>query len=251
MNRPAEIQVDVRRLVFPLIAGRYAAGGFQRSGLAGTGFFIGQHGLAITAAHVVADLAAGHDIQAALPTPEGPMRAHAIRWKVSIPNSDISVVRLDADQTPCFAVRFQTPLMGQNVETTAVPESMLETDAAGRTRILMRCAKGYVSHGMDGWIAASFPLPRGMSGAPVIVTEPDAQYVAGAFVGQLRGEQIEDQIEDIVDEGPGGYRIHRERIARVEYFARGDLLAMHRNFTAPEFQGLTLEQLIAHDLGPR
>ena len=45
---------------------------------------------------------------------------------------------------------------------------------------------------------ASFPLPKGMSGAPMIVSDRDSQFVAGVFVGQSRGEEIEDEIEALV-----------------------------------------------------
>jgi hypothetical protein len=114
----------------------------------------------------------------------------------------------------------------------------------------MRCAKGYVSHGQTGWIAASFPLPKGMSGAPLIVTTTSAQFVAGVFVGQTRGEEIEDSVEETVDAGPEGTRTHVERVARVEYFARGDLLARHADLTAPEFEGLSLRELIERDIRP-
>jgi hypothetical protein len=91
---------------------------------------------------------------------------------------------------------------------------------------------------------ASFALPKGMSGAPMIVTEPEHQFVAGVFVGQSRGEEIEDEIIEVID----GATTHTERIARVEYFARCDLLAPHRNFVASEFDGLALEALIAKEI---
>jgi hypothetical protein len=245
----AQVQIDVRQIIFPMIAGNETAQGFVRSGFLGTGFFIGSRGLALTAAHVVSSMREGLELRVALPTPQGPMRARGVRWGVELPGSDILVMRVDVEASACFASRFDRIPMSQDVETTAIPESMLQTDAAG-TQILMRCAKGYVSHGQAGWIAASFPLPKGMSGAPLITTKSDEQFVAGVFVGQTRGEAIEDQIEEVIDEGGGATRTHIERIARVEYFARGDLLAPHADFTAPEFEGCTLRELIAEDIRP-
>jgi hypothetical protein len=75
---------------------------------------------------------------------------------------------------------------------------MLETDVAGRTRVAMRCVKGYVSYGRDNSIAANFPLLKRISGAPLIATVGDEQFVAGVFVGQTRGEEIEDQVQESV-----------------------------------------------------
>ncbi|MGO9424124.1 MAG: hypothetical protein ACLP6Z_01960, partial [Steroidobacteraceae bacterium] len=73
--------------------------------------------------------------------------------------------------------------------------------------------------------------------------------VEGVFVGQSRGEEIEDEVIEVSDVGPNSARTHTERISRVEYFARGDLLSPHKNFVAPEFGGgTTLEALIAKEL---
>jgi hypothetical protein len=138
--------------------------------------------------------------------------------------------------------------MGQNVETTAIPESMLLTDSGGKTKIQMRITKGYVSHGADGWVAANFALPKGMSGAPLIVTNPDSQFVAGVFVGQNRGEEIEDQIEEVTDESASARHTHVERVSRIEYFARGELLAAFADFIAPEFEGVSFKDLILREI---
>jgi Trypsin-like peptidase domain len=246
----AQVQIDVRQIVFPMIAGNETPQGFNRSGFLGTGFFVGRRGLALTAAHVVSSMREGQELRVALPTPERTMRARGVRWGVELPGSDILVMRVDVETSACFASRFDRIPIGQDVETAAIPAAMLETDSAGATRILMRCAKGYVSHGQDRSIAASFPLLKGMSGGPLIATNPGEQFVAGVFVGQTRGEAIEDQIEEVIDEGGGAKRTHVERISRVEYFARGDLLAPHANFTAPEFEGRTLQELIAEDIRP-
>jgi hypothetical protein len=244
---PQEIQIDVRRLVFPLVGGRELAAGFARNCFLGTGFFVSRRGLALTAAHVVSNLD-GLDVRAALPTSVGPMTAHNLRWIVRLPGSDIAVVRVNTPTSTCFALRFESPVMGQNVETTAIPESMLLTDSGGRTKVQMRITKGYVSHGGDGWVAASFALPKGMSGAPLIVTNPDSQFVAGVFVGQNRGEEIEDQIEELTDDSASGRHTHVERVSRIEYFARGELLSAFADFIAPEFEGVRFKDLIMGEI---
>jgi hypothetical protein len=242
-----EMSIDVRRLLFPLIGGKQEADGFHRTGLLGTGFFVSRLGLAMTAAHVLANLRDGVEARAALPSQTKSMTSYGLLWKVILPGSDMAVIRVNISASACFLTRFGPIDLGQDVETSAIPESMLITDPTGKTGIRMRIAKGYVSHGDGDSIAASFALPKGMSGAPLIVTEGDLQFVSGMFVGQSRGEEIEDQITDVSDEGPQGRHTLIERVSRVEYFARGELLARYADFAAEEFGGATLQRLITQE----
>lgn len=131
------------------------ADGFHRSGLAGTGFLIAPDGLAATAAHVLFDVAPEFDVKVALPT-AGPMKAHSVVWKVRLPRSDIAICKIDVESSACFAVRLQPLLMAQDVETCAIPASMLQTDNVGRTQVLLRAAKGYVSYGTDSLCCSKF-----------------------------------------------------------------------------------------------
>jgi hypothetical protein len=66
--------------------------------------------------------------------------------------------------------------MGQDVETTASQNSMLIIDAGGKTKVQLRVVKGYVSHGSDETVFANFALPKGMSGAPMIVTDRQSAH---------------------------------------------------------------------------
>ena len=245
------VDIDVRYLIFPVVTGYESAEGFRRTGFVGTGFFIGRRGLAMTAAHVVSGIASGTQLRVALPQrPVGPLHPYRVTWVVELPRSDLLVMRVNIPDCACFATRFQKLPMGLDVETAAIPETMLETDATGRTEILMRAAKGYISYARAGWIAASFALPKGMSGAPLIVTTDEAQFVAGVFVGQTRGEQIEDLVEEVI-ETDGGRTVTRvERVDRVEYFARGELLEPYGDYRHAEFGGMTLSELIARDIAP-
>src|SRR5689334_10493126 len=244
MNSRRMTSIDVRRLVFPLIAGSDTSAGFKRAGLAGTGFFISSRGLALTAAHVIRDLKAEVQVRAALPQAFGPMKAFKLEWVVYLPGSDIAVIRVNVPDSACFITRFEIPFVGESVETTAIPNSMLEMDDSGRTTIRMKCAKGYVAYDLPNGIAASFPLPKGMSGAPVIATNEKTQRVVGVFVGQNRGEELEDQVTEVINESSVAQSVHIERVSRVEYTARGDLFARFRTHVATEFNGATLEELI-------
>ena len=235
--------------MFPLIAGRATTEGFRRTAFRGTGFFISTQGLALTAAHVV-DLTSQPDqLRAALPESGGssPMKAAEILWSVRLPQSDIAVIRVGVPSSQCFLSRFDKVVNCEDVETTGLPQSMFESDGFGATRVDIRCARGYVSHTRGNSIAASFSLPKGMSGAPLIRNSADEDFVVGVFVGQTRGEEIEDLVEETTESGPGGTHVRVERVARVEYFARGELLQPFADFAAGEFGGLTLSKLIASE----
>jgi hypothetical protein len=245
---PSVVQIDVRQIVFPIIAGTETEHGFDRKAFLGTGFFIGRRGLALTAAHVALNVDDALQLRVGLPTKQRSMLAHGIQWGIELPGTDILVMRINVETSACFVCAFDDLPMGTDVETAAIPASMLETDAAGKTQILMRCVKGYVSYGRANWVAANFPLLKGMSGAPLIATVGDEQYVVGVFVGQTRGEEIEDQFQEVTETGEGKVTTLIEKVARVEYHARGELLAPFADFKAEEFKGLTLRELIAQDL---
>jgi hypothetical protein len=248
MSNQRYTSIDVRRLIFPLIAGHTIESGFSRARLAGTGFFVGSHGLALTAGHVIRSIAEGYEVRAALPGAGKPMGAFKITWAVYLPDSDIAVMRVEVSESACFATSFSALPLGVDVQTTGIPEHMLENERGGRTQILMRCLKGYVSHGNVASIDASFPLPKGMSGAPIIADIDYSQFVVGVFVGQSRGEMIEDQVEESVSVSATERRVQTDRTSRVEYFAKSDLLEPYRHFSGvPAFEGFTLEELISKD----
>jgi hypothetical protein len=217
-------------------------------GFAGTGFFISPRGLALSAAHVLRASNEGIEKWALRPETDGPGWARPIEWVVPLPNSDIAVFRVGVDESPpCFDVSFRNLLLGEDIKTNGLAECMMETGADGVTYMLQRCARGYISHGRDSWCAASFPLPGGMSGSPALSTGNGVDQVVGVFVGQSRGEVIEDLLEEATEEEHGQRVTRVERVSRVEYFARIDVLAKHKDFRAPQFGSLTLTELIDND----
>jgi hypothetical protein len=209
----------------------------------GTGFFVNTTGLALTAAHVLHEKDSAL-LRGALPSRSGPtMIGHRILWAAEFPGSDIAAIQLDTPTSICFNPQFEQVPPGQDVHTYAIPESLLEKLPDGMIAINSRVAKGYISHGTRKWVAASFPLPKGMSGAPIVVIENNLLRAAGVFAGQNRGEEIEDLVTNVTDEGPNGKHTLVEKTARIEYFARGELLSPYENYIAPEFSGLTLRQM--------
>jgi len=237
-------KVVTTKMIFPIINGRKTEAGLQGLGFAGTGFFISPHGLALTAAHVMRPNNDGSGKWVSRPE-TNPGFVSPVEWVVPLPNSDIAVVRVGLDEeAPCFDVHFRDLLLGEDIQATGLAECDMETGADGVRYMLQRCARGYISYGRDSWGAASFPLPAGMSGSPALSYGNGVDQVVGVFVGQKRGEVIEDLLEEVTEAANGNQITRVERISRVEYFARVDVLAKHKNFRAPQFGTLTLAELI-------
>jgi hypothetical protein len=98
---------------------------------------------------------------------------------------------------------------------------------------------------MRKWVAASFPLPSGMSGSPAITTTAGIDSVRGVLVGQTRSEIVEDLLHEVTETTANGKSVYIEKVARVEYVARIDALWHHRDHRAPEFGGQTFAELVA------
>jgi len=64
------------------------------------------------------------------------------------------------------------------------------------------------------------------------------------MVGQHRTEIDEHLVKEFTEPTPTGQATYVEKISRVEYSARIDLLWQHHDFRAAEFGGLTLAELI-------
>lgn len=227
-----------------MIAGRDVDGKFSRERFLGSGFFVSTFGLAFTAGHVIAPATDGSRPTAALYNGDGqPLLAHETNWSVELPNSDIAAMRVQT-LSPSFEVAFREVDLGEELQTISIPDFLMETDAAGSTQFIYRAARGYVAQGVKKSVMANFALPAGMSGSPAIVARGDFHQVFGVLVGQTRSEIVEDQLEEVTEAGVNGTVTRVERVARAEYLARIDLLNRYKDFVAPEFEGMTLSQLI-------
>ena len=233
-------------VIFPLLIGRMEQDKFKRMAFAGTGFFISTQCLAVTAAHGLEAAEPDQMVVASLSNTRKPMNAYPIKWSVRLPESDIAVMRVDVPGSPCFRTHFSEFMLNQEVRTTGIAEHMLETDSTGKTEIFKRSARGYVAYGRRKWVAANFALPAGMSGSPAVVTKADVDYVAGVLVGQIRSEIVEDFLSDVTETTATGKSVYVEKISRVEYMSRIDVLAHHGDHIAAEFGG-TLAELIARE----
>jgi hypothetical protein len=233
---PAGQVVESTDLVFPLLYGWEGdpATEFQHAGM---GFFVGGQ-LALTASHVVHGVPAGKELVASVMN-----GIYRMNWW-TIPGCDISILNIKCPRPhPYFPVAFTEINLGENVETIGIPASKTTRDERGRLIFALRLLKGYSTEGPRTSISASFPLPKGMSGGPVIIGAPERSTAVGVFVGQNRGELIEDQISYRSEEADGRVKVETERVSHVEYHARGDMLYPHKDWIVPG-ANVSLERLI-------
>jgi hypothetical protein len=169
-----------------------------------------------------------------------------IVWSVALPNSDIAVMRLACINKISMSTSFITPILGLDVWSVGIPQSMMLVDPSTRNAtIRFRALEGYVTYGVDNRVDVSFALPKGMSGAPLVFVHGKEEYVGGVLVGQSRVELVEDQFSEIVEEGKPTYQ---EKVARVDYTASAEILTPHEHFRAPQFGTQTLAELIRSEI---
>jgi hypothetical protein len=219
---------------------------FDFRAIVGTAFFIG-HGLAVTAAHVLTAKREDEELRLSWrDVMPGQLRAYRAEWHVTLPKSDIAVLSLVDIDNPTFRVDLRELYLGEDVQTTGLAEGLQIPRGKG-FELIQRTLKGYVTHGRRVHVDLSFALPKGMSGAPLLVRSGEQVRVVGVMVGQTRVELVEDQIEERSEDlSTGTKRIERERVARVEYTARADMLYPHSDLRLPEFGGFTFAELIGH-----
>jgi hypothetical protein len=239
--------VTSEQVIFPLMVGHMEGERFKWTDFAGTGFFISTRALALTAAHVLGAAKPDQMTVAMLSNAREPMMAYPVKWSVQLPDSDIAVMRLDTPLSPCVRTSFAEFKLSQEVHTTGVAECMFEAEAGGATNIYQRSARGYVAYGRRKWVAASFPLPAGMSGSPAMIAASGLDYAAGVLVGQMRSEIVEDLLNEVTETTASGKSVYVEKVSRVEYTSRIDALWYHRDHRAPEFGGKTFSELVAQE----
>jgi hypothetical protein len=239
---PGPGKVANNQTIFPIFSTNPGQKKLDHSSYLGTGFFVSRRGLALTAAHVLESAGDGKVLIATVPGFGEVMRGYSLAWAVQLPDSDIAVFRLDTGDSASLLVDFREIYLNETVSTTGIPKDAFEESPDGKVEIHFRAAQGYVAFGRKKWMAASFALPAGMSGSPAVARSNGR--VVGVMVGQHRTEIDEHLVKEFTEPTPTGQATYVEKISRVEYSARIDLLWQHRDFRAAEFGGLTLTELI-------
>jgi len=106
--------------------------------------------------------------------------------------------------------------------------------------IEMRILKGHATAVMPR-IELNFPIPAGMSGAPVLI----GMKAVGFATGRVRSEEIDEQSEEITTILGGHEKIEIRTTASIIYYGLANTFWMMREARDPVFDGMNLFDYIA------
>ena len=184
---------DVRRLVFPLLSAELEGGIVQTDTLAfhGTAFFVSASGLALSASHIVptAQTLGTRKLFAGVQRKQ--FEFFSIKKIDAWQPNDVCCLHVAIDRVDHFSCSYAGLHPGEDVWSVGIPEHELWEKGKKQTKVL----KGHVAYAATTLVELSFPIPKGMSGSPVLV----GQDVFGVLIGNWRSEQLEDRVEEIVE----------------------------------------------------
>lgn len=224
---------DVRRYIFGLFVGdspddlpANAPIKMDFAAFCGTAFFITRNGIALSAAHCIPnEIPAGKALLAATWNGSAPLWIRVDQCLVPI-GSDLAILKLTAGLTSYFEPSFERPTIGQDVSTLGFPstiENLGEYD--------LRCLKGHITAAArpNQDLDLSFPVPRGMSGSPLLSSDGRA---IGLVRGTNRSELVEEETED-----SGGSNATRIVTKRVIQYGAAEGLWRYADWEFPDATG--------------
>ena len=234
---------DVRQYVFPIHLGssnkKDQKSYFQidKKGFLGTGFLITKTGVALSAAHCVPDPKSieGKSISAGL-WDGNHLRSHKIISSITWPNFDIALIKLENSNGKFLPLSFEQIYMGMDIFTVGIPSHSI-----WQKGIEVRCLKGHVTFS-GKFLELSFAAPRGMSGSPVF----SEGKVIGVISGNVRSEDLEDQIEEIVELTDDKEKIKITETKSVINYGLAEQIKTLRNEKHEMFENRTFEELILY-----
>ncbi len=173
----------------------------------GTGFFVSPKGHFLTARHVVGDA----DRESFFIHIQVGAREHLQKFPVINlsfhQRADIAMGAIDSygNLVDFFPLLWPMRLVGEDVYTFGFTEERIKTDRG--EKLDARYLKGYISAisasniGVNGkrFYELSFEVPRGLSGAPVLMFHNEV-CIVGLIIGTHRSEEIEDFLEETIEE---------------------------------------------------
>jgi hypothetical protein len=207
--------LNARELVFPLVIGdsKFTAEGWSgRANYLGTGFFIGESGIALTAAHVMPQIEpdSGKTVFAGVLENKRFWLRPVVACEKAGGDIDIAAIRVARMNNPYWKVSLTERHMGENVWASGIPaESADPLDGS------IRMFKGHIMRG-GRYYELNFPAVRGMSGSPV----GSELEIIGVVSDNHRSEILEDQHSEEVEVTPGFRRTLEVKTVQVINFGR-------------------------------
>lgn len=185
------IMNDLREYIFPLFAVHSPSEGtitLESRKLLGTGFFISANGDALTAAHVIPppeSLEIDYKI-VAIPSINGKPVVCWVNKALCFSTEDVALFEVNIESSKFLPLSCERINAGLDVATIGYP-----SHSANNAGLEARVLKGHVTLSHKN-IELNFPIPAGMSGAPVIVDEK----VLAVSTGRIKSEELIDSYEE-------------------------------------------------------
>jgi hypothetical protein len=151
-----------------------------------------------------------------------------------LPNFDVAIFQVNLARTKFMECSGAEVLPGADVTVVGFPSHQV----LGRG-LEMRILKGHVTAVMPR-LELNFPVPAGMSGAPVLI----GTTVVGFATGRVRSEEVDEQSEELVTVSNGVEKIEIRITASIIYYGLANTFWMMRDARDPVFEGKTLLEVI-------
>lgn len=237
MNPP--ILEDAREYVIPLFTMLSNGDGVfvESRKFLGTAFLVTRQGDAITAAHVLpppGSLEDGRRLVTVMLV-DSKEQVCWVTHAAVFAAFDVALLKINLSSTKYLSVSASTVPAGTDVVVVGVPSH--EIIGHGKE---MRLFKGHVTFAHER-LELNFPIPAGMSGAPVIV----GAFVVGYATGKVRSEEIEDQHEEIVRLSDTCEQIRISTTSSIIYYGLAFPFSNLAGVHDPILNGKTLIEFIA------
>lgn len=228
MSEPPYIQ----SVVAPVCSYSESDGSTSVQQIHGTGFFVTNDGVFITARHVIEGALAdaeehSHKIGIFPMQPIGgkatSLTAPILDYQFADEPFDIAICRTPYKSATFFRLQDRTVEVWQDIATTGYPISVTHKGAF-QFEVQQRAHKGYIQRKMPSGrlklgrhpdaFELSFPITHGLSGSPLFIHEGSFELVIGVCVGSY-SSRVVDYESVVIQEGSVE---SREQVMRVEEF---------------------------------
>ncbi|MDQ3773964.1 MAG: serine protease [Pseudomonadota bacterium] len=230
---------DAREYVFPVFSVRAQDNGvfLESRTFLGTGFFVTKRGDAITASHVIPtpDELKERSRLIAIVQVDGEAKVCWITRAAKFALFDIALFHVNLPETQYLPVSTEQVAGGADIQVIGIPSH--EVWASGKE---MRLLKGHVTLSARH-LELNFPVPAGMSGAPVFLHTKVIGYVTGT----VRSEEIEEANEEIDEVENGREVIRITEIRRIIHYGLAYPFSHMSAVRDPVLEGKTFFEFIA------
>lgn len=235
---PNVLLTDIREYIFPIFLANVVdkKADMSSAEFLGTGFFVTGRGDAITAAHVIPgpDIVTATRRAIAIVLIDGKEMICWINRAGALLQQDVALIRIGLTKTKYFEVSSEEVPPGTDVTVIGIPKHKV-----GGTGLEVRILKGHVT-GVYNRLELNFPIPAGMSGAPVL----REATVIGYATGRVRSEEIEEQIEELIKLTGNVEQIQIHTTSSITYYGIAKTFASLQDVRASVLEGQTILEAI-------